>query len=223
MARVPTKVQDLLAFCTEHDTVWQAVSGSIGLSAPQIASYKAALGDAAAAVTAQNAAKTGAKAATLVANDKVKALRANVAGMIRTITTYADQQVDPIAVYAEAQIDPPAPRGPSVPPGQPTNITATLDDEGNVTLRWKCINPESGNVVYIINRREGASGNYTQVGVSGSRIFLDDTLTAGPSVVQYQIRAYRGQTAGPASPVFQLQFGRSGSGMLTLVGSKVAA
>lgn len=223
MARVPRSVQDLLAFCTERDATWQSVSGSIGVSAAQLASYKAALSEATDAVTAQNAARTGAKAATLVANDKVKALRTSVAGIIRTIVTYADQQTDPIAVYAEAQIDPPAPRGPSVPPGQPTNISATLDDEGNITLRWRCINVESGNVVYIINRREGSSGNFTQVGVSGSRIFLDDSLAAGPSVVQYQIRAYRGQTAGPASPIFTLQFGRSGSGMLTLIGTKMAA
>lgn len=223
MARVPTKVQDLLVFCNEHDVVWQAVSGSVGISAPQLASYKAALSDAASAVTAQNAAKTGAKAATVLANDRVKALRGSVAGMIRTITTYADQQLDPMAVYAEAQIDPPSPRGPSVPPGQPTNISATLDDEGGITLRWKCNNPGSGNVVYLIHRRSGATGPFTQVGVSGSRVYLDDSLSGGATIVQYQIRAYRGQTSGPASPVFQMQFGRSGSGMLTLIGTKAAA
>ena len=223
MARVPSKVQDLLDFCNEHDVVWQAASGSVGLSAPQLAAYKSALSEATSAVTAQSAARSGAKAATILANDRVKALRASVAGMIRTITTYADTQADPLAVYAEAQIDPPSPRSPSEPPGQPTNITATLDDEGNITLRWKCVNPEGGNVVYIINRRDGGTGNFTQVGVSGSRVFLDDSLAAGPAIVQYQIRAYRGQTQGPASPIFTLQFGRTGTGMLTLIGTKLAA
>lgn len=223
MARVPRNVQDLLNFCIEHDSLWQSVGSTCGLSAPQIAAFKTAVGEAVGAVSAQSSAKAGAKAATVLANDRVRELRTSVAGMIRTIVTYADTQGDPMAIYADAQIDPPSPRTPSEPPGQPTNITATLDDEGGITLKWKCINPDAGNVVYIINRRDGSSANFTQVGVSGSRVFLDDSLAAGPAVVQYQIRAYRGQTAGPASPIFTLQFGRSGTGMLTLIGTKMAA
>lgn len=223
MARVPSKVQDLLDFCTEHDTLWQAVGSSVGIPPALLTQYKAVLGEAVAAVTAQNAARSDAKAATVLANDRVRELRASVAGIIRSIVTYADSQGDPAAVYAEAQIDPPSPRSPSEPPGQPTNITATLDDEGNITLKWKCVNPVGGNVVYIINRRDGGTGNFTQVGVSGSRVFLDDSLAAGPAIVQYQIRAYRGQTQGPASPIFTLQFGRTGTGMLTLIGTKLAA
>ena len=54
-------------------------------------------------------------------------------------------------------------------------------------------------MVYSIGRRDGEDGEFVQVGVSGSRIFLDDSIPAGSPVVQYQIRGYRGQTIGPAS------------------------
>lgn len=222
MARVPSKVRDFIAFCNEHDPVWQAAASDIGVSSSQLTEYKAALAAATSALNDQSAAKTGAKAATVLANDRVKNLRANTTSIIRSIVTFADQNADPNSVYAQAQIDPPAPRGPSEPPGPCTDITATLDNEGGITLKWKCVSPAGGNVVYSIARRDGTSGSFQQVGISGSRAFLDDTLESGPTVVQYQIRAYRGQTAGPASPVFTLQFGRNGGG-LTITSAKLAA
>jgi hypothetical protein len=221
MPRVPTTVQDLLNFCSEHGIVWQTAPTTIGLTAAQVTAFKAATGDAVAAVTAQQAAKDSAKASTIGANTKVKALRSSVAGMIRAITTYASAQADPNTVYQNAQIDPPSPRSPSEPPGQPTNITATLDDEGNITLKWKCLNPPGGNVIYTVSRREGATGEFNQVGVAGSRAFLDDSIPAGSSTVQYIIRGFRGQTVGEASAIFTLQFGHGGG--LSFGEAKLAA
>jgi hypothetical protein len=209
MPRVPTTVQDLLNFCSEHGVVWTAIPtpGSIGLTAAMITAFKTATGDAVTAVTAQSAAKDTAKASTIGANTKVKALRTSVAAMIRAITTYAAAQADPNIVYQNAQIDPPSPRTPSEPPGQPTNITATLDDEGNITLKWKCNNPAGGNVIYTISRRENATGDFQQIGVAGSRAFLDDSIPVGSGTVQYVIRGFRGQTVGEASAIFTLLFG----------------
>lgn len=121
-------------------------------------------------------------------------------------------------MYGLAQIAPPHPRTPSEPPGQPGSINATLDDEGNITLKWKCPNPPGGNVVYSISRREDSEGAFTQVGVSGTRSFTDATIPAGSPAVQYVIRGYRGQTVGQASAIFTLQFGHMGPG-LSIAGS----
>lgn len=219
MPRVPTRIDELLSFCAEHSEVW-STAASIGVTPAQATAFKNAYLAASGAVSTQNSAKDAAKAATLTANARVRDLRQSAAGMIRSITTYASAQADPNAVYAAAQIDPPSPRSPSEPPGQPTNISATLDDEGNITLRWKCVNPQGGNTVYSINRRSvpatGAPGDFLQVGVSGARNFTDETIPAGSPGVQYVIRGFRGQTVGPASAIFTLQFGRSGGSGLSI-------
>jgi hypothetical protein len=219
MPRVPTSVQDLLDFCRQHSDSWQTSATAIGLTAAQVTAFKTVVGDAESAVTNQGAARATAKSSTLTANQKVKALRTSVAGMIRSITTFASVQANPDAVYASAQIDPPQPRTPSEPPGQPTNITATLDDQGAITLKWKCANPPGGNVVYSITRRVGSTGAFNQVGASGSRVFLDEAIPAGSAVVQYIVRGYRGQTVGPASATFVLQFGSAGGGGFAITGS----
>jgi hypothetical protein len=212
MPRVPTNVSDLLSFASEHYNTWQGTPASVGLSAGQITSLKGAKDDAIAAVAAQAAAKDGSKASTLTANTKVSNLRKNIAACIRSIVTFADAAADPMAIFALAQIDPTSPPTPSQPPGTPSNITATLDNEGNVTLKWKCINPPGGNVVYSVMRRDDSSGDLTQIGVIGPRMFTDDSIPAGSASVQYQIRAFRGQMAGPSSPVFLLRFGHGGGG-----------
>lgn len=222
MPRVPTTVQQLLNFCSEHGTVWTPSPATIGLTPLMVTAFKAATTDAVTTVAAQQAAKDAAKAATIGANIKVKALRTSVAGMIRAITTYASAQVDPNVVYQAAQVDPPSPRSPSEPPGQPTNLTATLDDEGNITLKWKCVNPQGGNVVYTIARREDPDAEFAQIGVAGSRVFLDDSIPAGSPTVQYVVRGFRGQTVGVASAIFTLQFGHGGGG-LHISSAKMAA
>lgn len=221
MPRVPTTVQDLLNFCDEHGDVWTIAPTSVGLTAGMVTAFKAVTDTAIADVAAQLSAKEKAKSTTVTANSSVRALRQSVAGMIRAITTYASAQSNPATVYAAAQIAPPAPRTPSEPPGQPTDMTATLDTEGNITLRWRCQNPQGGNVVYSIMRRGASSETFTQVGVSGARSFTDDTIPAGSASVQYQIRGLRGQTIGPASAAFVLQFGHGGG--LSFGEAKLAA
>ncbi len=212
MPRVPNTVQDLINFCNEHATTWTPAPTVVGLSSAQVSLLKTQTGDATAAVAAQLAAKDAAKATTLTANTKVATLRKTIAACIRSIVTYAEAQADPMAVFAAAQVDPTAPRTPSQPPGQPTDVTATLDTEGNITLKWKCANPTGGNVVYSVMRRDDSAGDFSQVGVVGPRMFTDDSIPAGSPSVQYQIRAFRGQMSGPASSIFTLQFGHGGGG-----------
>jgi len=72
------------------------------------------------------------------------------------------------------------------------------------------VNPPGGNVVYSISRREDSTGTFAQVGVSGARSFTDDNIPAGTPSIQYTIRGFRGQTVGPASAIFTLQFGHWG-------------
>ena len=214
MARVPTKVQDLLNLCGTLGPVWSAAPASLGITPLQASGFVDATAQAVEAVAEQAAAKKAAESATSTARSKVSDLRSNIASVIRSIDTFALASSDPAAVWAAAQIPAPQPRTPSEPPGQAFQVTATLDDEGNITLKWKCQNPPGGNVVYSVTRRQGTSGAFVQVGISGKRSFTDQTIPAGSPVVQYVIRGYRGQTVGPASAIFTLQFGQGGGGLV---------
>jgi hypothetical protein len=67
-------------------------------------------------------------------------------------------------------------------------------------------------VVYVINRRVRMAGSDSfsrtqHLGVSGTRTFTDDSIPPGAAAVTYTIRAHRGQTTGPMSPVYVAQFG----------------
>ncbi len=212
MPRVPSTVSELIAFCNEHVATWTSSPTTVGLTAAMVTDLKNKAGAASDAVSAQNAAKEAAKAATLTANKKVSDLRKAIASCIRSIVTFAEAAADPMAVFAAAQIPPTASPTPSQPPGAPFDITATLNNQGNITLKWKCVNPPGGNVVYSVNRRDDSAGSFAQVGVVGTRSFTDTTIPAGSPSVQYQISGFRGQTAGPASPIFTLQFGHGGGG-----------
>ncbi|HVU64126.1 MAG TPA: fibronectin type III domain-containing protein, partial [Phycisphaerales bacterium] len=97
----------------------------------------------------------------------IAALRAAMAGCIRGIVTYAGAQANPTAVFAAARLAPGASPSPSRAPGTPMNINATLDTEGNITLRWKCANPPGGNVVYSVLRRDEGTGAFVQIGRAG--------------------------------------------------------
>jgi len=103
-------------------------------------------------------------------------LRQSVAGMIRSITTFAAAQGDPAAVYAAAQIPPPQAAGPASPPashqrhGDPRR-------RGERHPQVEVREPPGGNVVYSISRREDSTGTFAQVGVSGARSF---TMTTSP-------------------------------------------
>jgi hypothetical protein len=211
--RISNKISVLLETCGSLSSVWETVGTSCGLTEPQITAFQTAAAAADEAVGEQFKAREAAKSSTVTANTSVKALRESLAGAIRSIDTFALAQPDPAAIWAMAQIPAPKPRTASEPPGQPFDITAELDSDGNVTLKWKCTNPPGGNVVYTVARSFSPTGTFTQVGVSGRRRFTDGTIPGGSPVVCYQVRGLRGQTVGQNSAVFTLRFGQGGGGL----------
>jgi hypothetical protein len=59
MPRVPTTVQDLLNFCSEHGTVWKTAPTTIGLTAAQITAFKSVTRDTTAGHQVETAAIPG--------------------------------------------------------------------------------------------------------------------------------------------------------------------
>jgi hypothetical protein len=175
-------------------------------------------------VTGNHRAPSGRRIAALVATqaaqDAFGSLRSSAGDVVRLIRAYAESTSKPITVYNLAQIPPPATPTPMPPPGQPTNLTVTLTPaDGALLLRWKVVNPPGANgTSYIIRRKLPTEGEFSFIGVSGRKEFVDDTLIAGPDSVQYTVQGQRSDSSGPLSEMFTVNFGRlPGGGMTAMV------
>ena len=135
------------------------------------------------------------------------------AGIIRQVHVKATSAGD--SVYSLAQIPSPATPSPLPAPGKPTDFSITLDALGALSLKWKCANPKgSSGTMYQIWRRIGPDGEFTHVGGSGTKRFVDETLPAGSTRVTYQIQAVRSTAVGPLAR-FDVNFGVMGGAMVT--------
>ncbi|MCC6951557.1 MAG: hypothetical protein IT433_08925 [Phycisphaerales bacterium] len=105
----------------------------------------------------------------------------------------------------------PATPGTTPPPGTPFEFTVGLLQNGALELKWKCSNP-SGTVgtIYEVKRSIG-SGAFAFIGVSGVKMFTDETLPNGAMPATYQVTAVRSTARGnPAQ--FTVNFGIGGGG-----------
>jgi len=119
-------------------------------------------------------------------------------------------------VYLLAQIPPPAIDAPVPPPGIARDFTVTLGQNGWLTVKWKCTNPEGAQgTAYEVQRKIG-SGNFVYIGIAGGdKTFIDNTLPAGSTGVVYQVTGVRSGLRGPAAQV-NVNFGVGGGGGFTV-------
>lgn len=206
-----------LQWCQAHAPVWTANAAAIGLTPAQATTFDTQTDALAAAILAQEQAKQNYQVATQEVNGAYAALRASAGDDVRLIRAYAESQSKPEVVYNIAQIPPPAAPTPMPPPGQPTDLTVTLaPSNGDLTLRWKCTNPPgAAGTSYIIRRRLPGESEFTFLGVSGKKEFVDNTLVAGPDSVQYTVQGQRSDSSGPLSAIFTVNFGQAPGGGVT--------
>ena len=211
MPVLPAKIQDLLDFCDGHTTTFTTNAAAIGLSSGAAISFKNATDKAKADYKAALLADDVKRAAFSTSQQSVKTLRKIAADTIAAIKAFADAATVPSVVYNLAQIPIPATPGPIPAPGTPTDFTAGIEPSGAITLRWRCVNPfGGGGTVYEIQRKSG-TGNFSVVGIVGTRSFTDTSLAAGSTGVMYQITAIRTTLRGIAN-IFVVNFGVGGGG-----------
>ena len=215
MAVVPQNKVDLIQFCEAHVPVWQAAVASIGLVPGQVTALDTLTKAARSKFNTAETARAASKAATLNLDDACDALRANVALLVKTIKLYADNQANPDPVYAAAQIPPPAAPTSNPPPGQPNSFTFTIEPGGLLTLRWKSSNSTSSTGAnFVVARRIGnqspTPAPFAVIGGTSSRVFTDDTIPTGASVVTYIVTPKRNGVVGTPSDMISVQFGVGG-------------
>lgn len=214
---LPTGKADFLAFCAAHVETWTDHAVALSLSPTAVTAWKTAVGDAQEAFTAAEAARNASKAATLNADTLIRAVRATTAEFVRLIKNKAITSGDPDAIYALAEIDGPRPASEIPPPGQPFMLSAELNSNGSLTIRWRGNNPVGATgTTYLVQRRLGSQGSYGIVGGGTGRTFTDVTLPVGQSSVYYIVQGVRGGVFGPTSEPLVVSFGIGGNGEMVM-------
>lgn len=205
MRVVPRNKQPQVQFFMTHLPKWTANAEAIGTTPQMVATMADQTEAARAALVEQQMAQQAARNATLKCQIALERMATTGAAILLQIRSRA--QTEGAGVYSLASLTAPAKASPIGAPGTPTEFTYTLDARGALKLRWKCKNPRgSVGTMYQVSRRLGFDGPLVQLGLSGTKRFIDDTIPAGASQIVYQIQAIRSTAVGPAA-LFNVNFG----------------
>lgn len=222
MSVVPDKDLQMIEWFELRQPQWATTPTQIGLTAAQCTQLATLVTAARKAYNDQQSAKAAAKVATQTlmqaANGKNPAtLRVVGSDLVKTIRAFAETTNNP-AVYDKANFAPPSPPTPIPPPSQPTDVTATIEPSGSLTLRFKATSPGSG-AVYLVKRKLAGESEFSLIGTAdpdsrGNRFksFTDDSLPAGANNFEYIFQGKRGSNFGPESAIFLVRIGTGGGG-----------
>jgi hypothetical protein len=205
MPLIPETVVGKIEFFENHMADWVANSVAIGSSAAEITALQTKVTNARAAYLAQQVAQESAKSKTLTLRDDVTLMMNAGSDVIKKIRAKA--ATDGNTIYTLANIPAPATPTPVPAPGTPFGLKVGLKPNGSVELKWKCNNPANGHgTIYTIYRRIGGTGEFTFIGGSGVREWVDTSLPAGVASVTYSIQGVRSTAVGDAAE-FIVNFG----------------
>jgi hypothetical protein len=210
---------DVLKFGHSHTTIFTANAVAVGILPADAVKYAAAVEGAQTASDDQETIKNAYRTATTDTNAAFSNLLTVQGDVIRKIRAFAESSADPQAIYTLAQIPPVASPSTMAPPGKPSNLKVSLDTStGWINLGWKCQNPEGAQgTSYIVKRRLPGATEFSFIGVTGSKKFVDKTFFAGPDSVEYTVQGQRSDQSGPVSEVFVVNFGQAGGNLTAFV------
>ena len=212
MALLPKPKLKRIAFYRSHLSPFAENALAIGTTPEAVADLSAKVAEAREARLAQRQAMSAARAATSRFNTAISAMNAAGASIIAQVRTQA-QTTGNRDVYNLALLPPPASRSPIGEPGTPSAFEFELHGAGLLVIKWRCKNPKgSTGTMYQVYRRLSPTGEYTYLGATGSKSFLDSTIPPGASNLTYRIQAIRSTKVGTAA-TFNVTFGRIPDGI----------
>ncbi|HEV2295504.1 MAG TPA: hypothetical protein VGR35_16765 [Tepidisphaeraceae bacterium] len=112
---------------------------------------------------------------------------------------------------------------PLPPPGTPEGFRVTLLGDGSIELKWTCKNPPgSRGTIYQIWRRVGGETEFTYLGGSGAKRYVERAIPAGVTSLTYQVQAVRSKSAGPRAQ-YTVNFGAGAGATMTAAATAAQA
>ncbi|MGE0366624.1 MAG: hypothetical protein AB7Q00_12935 [Phycisphaerales bacterium] len=204
---------DFMAWAKVHADVFENQYAAVGLSQAQAAAFRAAYDAADLAIDEQDAAKFVARSATSNAAAQVDILQTVAGATVNLIRAFAEITNNE-TVYDVAQIPRPATPGPIPAPTTPTDLKAAFNlTTGAITISWKATQPQGASgTSYNVFRKAQGETDFTNLGSSTGKSFVDNTFFAGPDSVQYAVQAVRSSETSQLSAALVINFGRVNSG-----------
>ncbi len=220
MRLIPKPIAESITFFQAHLDPWSAHADEIGTSTAAVDDLVAKTQATQAKYSAQQEALQAARAATLELHLAAKEMLRAGSDIIKSIRARGSAEGN--SIYSLAQIPAPQDGSPLPPPGMPEKFSVELLPDGSLVLRWKCRNPAgSSGTIYQISRclaPSAAAAEFTFIGSTGSKQFIDSTLPAGGApggTIAYRIVAVRSTASGTPNQ-FNVNFGGASQSAMSI-------
>lgn len=197
-------------------TAISATPTAFGLTAPQATAY-AALN--ATYVAAQLAVSNPENRSPVKTTD-----RNNAAIPLRTMARALAKIIDATATVTDGQkqalgLSVRDTRTPVTELGTPNKFKAEIMGNGWLLTKWQCNSPRATGVTYQVYRKVNGETEFTYLGGTGEKKWVDDTLPAGTTQVTYQVQPTRSTAVGNWAQ-FNISFGTGTGGGATVMSVK---
>jgi hypothetical protein len=193
MRVVPRSKSSRIEFYETRVAKWIENAEALGVSPELVAELAAKTAAARDAFKAQQRARDIARGKTAAMNNAIRTMANLGAATMQQIRTHA-LTAGP-GVLSLALLLPPEKGSPMPPPGKPDNLKVDLMG-GWLALSWTCDNPPgSVGTMYQLQRRIDG-GPMSFLGISGAKSFVDQTVPAGTTRIEYQIQSVRSTLLG---------------------------
>lgn len=216
MPNIPPQPKiDQIEWFETHIDAWLATPTAFGITQPIAEEVKNKTSAARAAYEAAVMAKQASKNAVNAQDEAVRAMLEVGRDTVNIMKSFIENSGN-TALWGEAGLEPDAPRGTAPDPTSPFDLSAGLDSEGNVILRWKAAQPRGVfGVIYSV-RRSLEGGPFTLLDSVGEKEFVDDGITTGTMLVSYTVQAKRGRQVSPLSTALTIRFGHAAGGGMSI-------
>jgi hypothetical protein len=152
---------------------------------------------------------------------RLRAMAADLAKIIDGTGSVTDGQKVELGLNVRAM------PSPLPPPGTPERFRVTLLGDGSIELAWTCKHPPGARgTIYQLWRRVGGESEFTYLGGSGAKSYVDRDIPAGTTSLTYEVQPIRSKTAGPRAQHNVNFGGRTGGSIMksnTQSSPKIAA
>lgn len=212
MPNIPPQPKvDQITWFENHLPLWAATPTAFGTSAAAVTALTTVVKAARSAYSAAQSARDLSKAATTAETEAVATMLVPGRQIVNTMKSFIEASGN-TALWGQSGLTPPAGPGVAPTPTAPYAMSATLDSEGNVLVKWKTSQPKGVSGVIYSVRRSIDGGAYTLLDSVGEKKYTDESVPVGTVSVAYVVQAKRGRQFSNPSESLTIRFGRSTGG-----------